>query len=93
VVSRGGRPDLAGEALERVVAPTLLVVGGDDHVVLDLNRQAQARLRAENRLEVVTGATHLFEEPGALESVAALTAGWFSRHLGGTRLESSDGSG
>jgi putative phosphoribosyl transferase len=81
VVSRGGRPDLAGDALERVVAPTLLIVGGDDHVVLDLNRRALERIGAEKRLEVVPGATHLFEEPGALERVAALAAGWFTNHL------------
>jgi putative phosphoribosyl transferase len=83
VVSRGGRPDLAGaDALAQVVAPTLLIVGGRDEMVLELNRQAQARLRAENRLEVVPGATHLFEEPGALEQVAELAADWFGRWLG-----------
>jgi dienelactone hydrolase len=80
VVSRGGRPDLAGPALPRVVAPTLLIVGGEDHVVLDLNRQAQQQMRAETRLEVIPGATHLFEEPGALEAVSELAADWFSRH-------------
>lgn len=80
VVSRGGRPDLAGPALERVIAPTLLIVGGSDSVVLDLNRQAAAALRCENSLEVIPGATHLFEEPGALEQVAALAAGWFTAH-------------
>jgi len=83
VVSRGGRPDLAGEALERVVAPTLLIVGGDDHHVLELNRQALARIGAEKRLEVVAGATHLFEEPGALDQVATLAADWFTRQLSG----------
>ncbi|MFZ5852463.1 MAG: dienelactone hydrolase family protein [Actinomycetota bacterium] len=83
VVSRGGRPDLAGDALPRVTAPTLLVVGGRDAFVLDLNRQAADALGAEHRLEVVPGATHLFEEPGALERVADLAAAWFRRHLAG----------
>jgi pimeloyl-ACP methyl ester carboxylesterase len=83
VVSRGGRPDLAGAALLRVATPTLLIVGGEDRSVLDLNRQALGQLRAEKELVVVPGATHLFEEPGALESVANLAAGWFVRHLGG----------
>ncbi|MFD3659628.1 alpha/beta family hydrolase [Streptomyces sp. NPDC058659] len=78
VVSRGGRPDLAGEHLGRVRAPTLLVVGGRDALVLDLNRRAQALLRCENRLTVVPGATHLFEEPGALEEVAELATDWFA---------------
>jgi dienelactone hydrolase len=82
VVSRGGRPDLAGDHLPRVAAPTLLIVGGDDHTVLQLNRAALAELRCEKRLEIVPGATHLFEEPGTLESVAALAAGWLARHLG-----------
>jgi dienelactone hydrolase len=82
VVSRGGRPDLAGEALPRVRAPTLLIVGGRDEVVLDLNRQAQAQMNAESELEVVPGATHLFEEPGKLERVAELARDWFARHLG-----------
>jgi pimeloyl-ACP methyl ester carboxylesterase len=82
VVSRGGRPDLAGESLERVHAPTLMIVGGEDRQVLELNRQAQARLTAaETDLEIVPGATHLFEEPGALERVAELARGWFERHL------------
>jgi dienelactone hydrolase len=81
VVSRGGRPDLAGASLSRVRAPTLLIVGGRDHVVLDLNREAFARLRCEKKLEVVSGATHLFEEPGALEEVARLARDWFRRHL------------
>jgi putative phosphoribosyl transferase len=81
VVSRGGRPDLAGDALGAVTAPTLLIVGGEDRVVLDLNRQAQGQLRAPTELEVVPGATHLFEEPGALERVRELAAGWFERHL------------
>jgi putative phosphoribosyl transferase len=81
VVSRGGRPDLAGHHLGRVRAPTLLIVGGRDQLVLELNRQAQARLAAPSRLEVVPGATHLFEEPGALEQVARLAAAWFTEHL------------
>src|SRR5690606_6111318 len=81
VVSRGGRPDLAGDALERVVAPTLLIVGELDPVVLELNRQALARLRGPKALEIVPGATHLFEEPGALEQVARLAADWFGEHL------------
>jgi putative phosphoribosyl transferase len=83
VVSRGGRPDLAGPSLERVAAPTLLIVGGADPQVLALNRQAAARLAARHRLEVVAGAGHLFEEPGALEEVARLAAAWFSDHLTG----------
>jgi putative phosphoribosyl transferase len=81
VVSRGGRPDLAGPRLAAVTAPTLLIVGGDDDVVLDLNRQAQARLRCESRLAVVPGATHLFEEPGTLQSAAELARDWFTSHL------------
>jgi len=82
VVSRGGRPDLAGGLLAAVAAPTLLVVGSDDHTVVDLNRQALARLGGERALEVVAGATHLFEEPGALDAVARLAGDWFVRHLG-----------
>lgn len=81
IVSRGGRPDLAGEALSRVRAPTLLIVGGDDVPVIGMNEEAMARMSAEKRLEIVPGATHLFEEPGALEEVARLAAGWFVRHL------------
>lgn len=81
VVSRGGRPDLAGQALPRVQQPTLLIVGGDDPDVIDLNRQAQDRLGGPNRLEVVPGATHLFEESGALEQVAALARAWFATRL------------
>jgi dienelactone hydrolase len=81
VVSRGGRPDLAGPALPDVRAPTLLVVGGADEVVLELNRQALEHLRAEKRLEVVPRATHLFEEPGALEEVARLATAWFARRF------------
>ena len=83
VVSRGGRPDLAGDALPDVRAPTLLVVGGRDEVVLELNRQALAQLEGEKQLVVVPDATHLFEEPGALERVAALACAWFGRHLAG----------
>ncbi len=82
VVSRGGRPDLAAEALARIAAPTLLIVGGADRQVLDLNRQAQRRMRCDSRLEIVPGATHLFEEPGAMEAVIALAQAWFLRHLG-----------
>ena len=81
VVSRGGRPDLAGDALPRVHAPTLLIVGGDDPVVLDLNRRAMERLEAETRLEVVSGASHLFEEPGTLDRVAELARDWFAERL------------
>jgi dienelactone hydrolase len=81
VVSRGGRPDLAKEALSVVRAPTLLIVGGDDRVVIALNRQALDMLSCEKRLEIVPGATHLFEEPGTLERVAALAVDWFVRHL------------
>ncbi|HZO88860.1 MAG TPA: alpha/beta fold hydrolase [Chthonomonadaceae bacterium] len=82
VVSRGGRPDLAGEALPRVQAPTLLIVGGNDWPVIPLNEQALAQLRIQDkRLEIVPGATHLFEEPGALEEVARLASDWFVRYL------------
>jgi putative phosphoribosyl transferase len=81
VVSRGGRPDLAGPSLGLVRAPTLLLVGGNDRIVLELNRSAAGELRAEHRLEVVPGASHLFEEPGALERVAALAGDWFRRWL------------
>ena len=81
VVSRGGRPDLAGEALPRVTAPTLLIVGEWDDVVLRLNQQALAQLRCEKELQVVPHASHLFEELGALDKVAKLAAGWFRKHL------------
>jgi putative phosphoribosyl transferase len=81
VVSRGGRPDLAGDVLARVTAPTLLIVGGRDTEVLRLNRLAQQRLGGESRLEIVPGAGHLFEEPGALDRVAALARDWFVAHL------------
>ncbi len=81
IVSRGGRPDLAGTALTRVKAPTLLVVGGFDVPVIEMNRGAFAMLRCEKRFEIVPGATHLFEEPGTLEAVARLAREWFLRHL------------
>jgi dienelactone hydrolase len=81
IVSRGGRPDLAGRRLSAVRSPTLLIVGGADTVVLDLNRQAEAALQCETLLEVVPGATHLFEEPGALGAVADLAADWFEAHF------------
>jgi putative phosphoribosyl transferase len=81
VVSRGGRPDLAGPALPLVRAPTLLIVGGDDVAVIELNRQALAQLRVEKALVIVPGATHLFEEPGALDEVARLARDWFEGHL------------
>jgi pimeloyl-ACP methyl ester carboxylesterase len=84
VVSRGGRPDLAGEALARVRAPTLLVVGGADRDVLELNRSAAARLTAEHEVSVVPGATHLFEEPGALDDVVQRTVAWLDRWLPAT---------
>lgn len=81
VVSRGGRPDLAGAALPKVEAPTLLIVGGDDAPVIELNERALRELRCEKRLEIVPGATHLFEEPGTLEQVANLASNWFEHHL------------
>ena len=81
VVSRGGRPDLAGRALALVRAPTLLIVGGRDEQVLELNREALRQLSCEKRLEIVPGATHLFEEPGALDLVALLARDWFQRYL------------
>jgi putative phosphoribosyl transferase len=81
VVSRGGRPDLSGPALARVEAPTLLIVGGNDPLVSELNRAALAQLRCEKRLVVVPGAAHLFEEPGALDEVGRLARQWFERHL------------
>jgi dienelactone hydrolase len=81
VVSRGGRPDLAGPALPHVQAPTLLIVGGDDEPVVAMNQEALRHLRCEKRLEIVPGATHLFEEPGALEEVARLAGQWFRDHL------------
>lgn len=81
VVSRGGRPDLARGALDRVAAPTLLIVGGDDRQVLELNRAALERLGVRGRLQIVPGATHLFEEPGTLDKVAVLARDWFAEHL------------
>jgi dienelactone hydrolase len=81
VVSRGGRPDLAGRALERVSAPTLLVVGGHDAPVIQMNRDAMRQMRGEVKLEIVPGATHLFEEPGTLDRVADLAGSWFEHHL------------
>ena len=81
IVSRGGRPDLAGQVLTRVQAPTLLIVGGEDTQVIELNRLALALLPGDKRLEIVPGATHLFEEPGALEQVARLASDWFTRYL------------
>ena len=82
VVSRGGRPDLAGDALPKVQAPTLLIVGGNDDIVIELNEMARDRMRCEVKLEIVPGATHLFEEPGVLEKVAKLASDWFVHHLG-----------
>lgn len=83
IVSRGGRPDLAGPVLPKVKAPTLLIVGGDDTAVIEMNREAMDQMRAETELKIVPGATHLFVEPGALEEVARLAASWFTKHLGG----------
>jgi putative phosphoribosyl transferase len=82
VVSRGGRPDLAGDALPKVQAPTLLIVGGNDDIVIGLNEQARDRMRCKVKLEIVPGATHLFEEPGALEKVAQLASDWFVNYIG-----------
>src|SRR2546430_13557813 len=82
VVSRGGRPDLAGEALPKVQAPTLLIVGGNDDIVIELNEQARDRMHCEVKLEIVPGATHLFEEPGTLEKVAQLASDWFVNRIG-----------
>jgi dienelactone hydrolase len=81
VVSRGGRPDLAGDALPKVQAPTLLIVGGNDDIVIELNEMARDHMRCEVKLEIIPSATHLFEEPGALEQVAKLASDWFSLHL------------
>ena len=81
VVSRGGRPDLAGNALEWVMAPTILIVGGDDDIVITLNREAYARLRCVKRLSIVPGATHLFEEAGTLDQVVDLATHWFTKYL------------
>ena len=81
MVSRGGRPDLAGKALPEVKAPTLLIVGGEDHVVIDLNEQARSQMKSECKIDIVPSATHLFEEPGALEKVAKLASDWFVKYL------------
>jgi dienelactone hydrolase len=81
VISRGGRPDLAGSALRAVTAPTLLIVGGEDTMVIELNKKALAELRGEKDLVIIPGATHLFEEPGALEAVAGLAKNWFLQYL------------
>jgi len=81
VVSRGGRPDLAGDALPRVKAPTLLIVGGDDEPVIGMNEEAYDRMTCERKMEIVPGATHLFEEPGTLEQVARLARDWFAKYL------------
>jgi putative phosphoribosyl transferase len=88
IVSRGGRPDLAGPALAHVRAPTVLIVGGNDFEVVELNRRALALLRCEKQLEIVPGATHLFEEPGTLEEVARLAREWFERYLAPTEAGS-----
>lgn len=88
VVSRGGRPDLALGDLTRVRAPTLLIVGGNDVAVIELNRAAYRELRGEKELKIIPGATHLFEESGTLEQVAAAAAGWFERHLAGKSMAS-----
>ena len=84
VVSRGGRPDLAASYLSQVKSPTLLIVGGDDTVVIDMNMQALSLLTCTKKLEIIPGATHLFEEPGTLEEVANLACKWFIRYLTGT---------
>jgi pimeloyl-ACP methyl ester carboxylesterase len=87
VVSRGGRPDLANDALERVTTPTLLIVGGDDEPVIELNRDAMRRMTAARmELHIVPGATHLFEEPGALEQVERLAGDWFATHFDRPRV-------
>ncbi|HEX9369588.1 MAG TPA: dienelactone hydrolase family protein [Roseiflexaceae bacterium] len=91
VVSRGGRPDLAGPALARVRAPTLLIVGGNDVPVIELNQAALAQLRCEKQLVIVPGATHLFEEPGALDEVAQLAREWFERYLTPATARTRDG--
>jgi dienelactone hydrolase len=91
VVSRGGRPDLASERLADVHAPTLLIVGGRDEPVIDMNREALALLRVEKRLEIVPGATHLFEEPGTLEQVARLARDWFAGHFTATAAHPAHG--
>src|SRR6266478_9416236 len=92
IVSRGGRPDLAGDALPKVQAPTLLIVGGNDYPVIEMNKAALARMQCEKELKIVTGATHLFEEPGTLEQVASLAAEWLQRHLVAANLVSEPGA-
>jgi putative phosphoribosyl transferase len=93
IVSRGGRPDLAGPALPRVRAPTLLIVGGNDVQVIQLNRTALAQMLCEKQLVIIPGATHLFEEPGALDEVARLAREWFRRHLVSATLSTAGGAG
>ena len=90
VVSRGGRPDLAGAALPKVQAPTLLIVGGEDDIVIELNEQARDHMRCKVKLEIISGASHLFEEPGALEQVARLASNWFVDHLGDKQTRGRD---
>ena len=82
ITMKGGRPDLAGEALPKVKAATLLIVGGEDHVVIELNEQARAQMKCECKIEIVPGATHLFEEPVALDKVAKLASNWFVQYIG-----------
>jgi dienelactone hydrolase len=91
VVSRGGRPDLAGALLPKVLAPTLLIVGGRDDMVIQLNEAAYAQLQCEKAIRIVPGATHLFEEPGALDEVARIATEWFQQHLPPSRLTSDPG--
>src|SRR2546429_3360444 len=90
VVSRGGRPDLAGAALPQVKSPTLLIVGGLDYAVIEMNQEAYEQMICEKELKIVRGATHLFEEPGTLEEVASLAADWFQRYLGVERATGTD---
>jgi len=90
VVSRGGRPDLAGDALPKVQAPTLLIVGGQDDIVIELNEMARDQMHCQVKLEIVPRATHLFEEPGALEKVAKQASDWFVSHLGGEAASSRE---
>ena len=90
VVSRGGRPDLAGAALPQVKSPTLLIVGGLDYAVIEMNQEAYEQMICEKELKIVRGATHLFEEPGTLEEVASLAADWFQRYLGAERATGTD---
>jgi putative phosphoribosyl transferase len=85
IVSRGGRPDPAGDALPEVIAATLLIVGGLDYPVIRMNEEAYSKLQCEKELKIIPGATHLFKEPGTLEEVARLAAGWFQKHLSSDR--------